>query len=201
MIIYQHIDELPIYNFDRFLATRNDNWFIKGFDGRQPLVKIDSPEAEIMEQWHKLIDDKNFASKLQKWAKIDNLITKYKAVHTLISVIASGFDNTEIAQECRTKLIVELNKWRFKMPLINSEIGDIQYLNKVQNDLEGIKNQIAILKTELKDDGKKEQISLYKQLAIIQISLEIPPINPRKLVTAQFGEYIKLMQEKHKKNE
>ena len=201
MIIYQHIDELPIYNFDRFLATKDNNWFIKGYDGRQKKVEIQSPETEIMEQWHELIEDKQFASKLQKWANIDNLITKYKSVHILVGVIGKGFENTDLAQECRMKLIIELNKWRFKMPLINSQIGDIQYLNKEQNDLEGIKNKIALLKSELKDDGKKEKISLYKQLSIIQMSLEIPAINPRKLVTAQFGEYIKLMQEKNKKHE
>jgi hypothetical protein len=86
------------------------------------------------------------------------------------------------------------------MPEINSVVGDIENLNRISSELQGIKNQIAILQNELKDDGKKENISLYKQLAIIQMGLEIAPINPRKVVVAQWIEYVKIMQEKAKQN-
>jgi hypothetical protein len=200
MKIYQSIDELPIYNFDRFLATQDNNWFLKNYDGRAKKVDIGNPEIEIMEQYYTALDDRNFQVKLQKWAKIDNLVTKYKIVSEIILVMYSGFDNSEVGQECRYKLIQELAKWRFKMPLINSVVGDIENLNRISTELQGIKNQIAILQSELKEDGKKENISLYKQLAIIQMGLEISPINPRKVVVAQWIEYVKLMQEKAKQN-
>jgi hypothetical protein len=153
-----------------------------------------------MEQYYNALQDRNFELKLQKWAKIDNLIAKYKAVAEIIFIMYAGFENTILGQELRFALIQELKAWRYKMPEINSVIGDIENLNRISSELQGIKNQIAILQNELKDDGKKENISLYKQLAIIQMGLEIAPINPRKVVVAQWIEYVKIMQEKAKQN-
>ena len=200
MKIYQSIDELPIYNFDRFLATQDNNWMLKDYDGRATRIDIGTPEIEIMEQYYNALQDRNFEVKLQKWAKIDNLIAKYKAVAEIIFIMYAGFENTILGQELRFALIQELKAWRYKMPEINSVIGDIENLNRISSELQGIKNQIAILQNELKDDGKKENISLYKQLAIIQMGLEIAPINPRKVVVAQWIEYVKIMQEKAKQN-
>jgi len=200
MKIFQSIDELPIYNFDRFLATQDNNWMLKDYDGRATRIDIGTPEIEIMEQYYNALQDRNFEVKLQKWAKIDNLIAKYKAVAEIIFIMYSGFEPTKLGQELRFSLIQELKAWRYKMPEINSVVGDIENLNRISSELQGIKNQIAILQNELKDDGKKENISLYKQLAIIQMGLEIAPINPRKVVVAQWIEYVKIMQEKAKQN-
>jgi hypothetical protein len=200
MKIYQSIDELPIYNFDRFLATQDNNWLLKNYDGRAKRIDIGTPEIEIMEQYYNALQDRSFELKLQKWAKIDNLIAKYKAVAEIIFIMYAGFEPTKLGQELRFALIQELKAWRYKMPEINSVVGDIENLNRISSELQGIKNQIAILQNELKDDGKKENISLYKQLAIIQMGLEIAPINPRKVVVAQWIEYVKIMQEKAKQN-
>jgi hypothetical protein len=200
MKIFQSIDELPIYNFDRFLATQDNNWLLKNYDGRAKRIDIGTPEIEIMEQYYNALQDRSFEVKLQKWAKIDNLIAKYKAVAEIIFIMYAGFENTILGQELRFALIQELKAWRYKMPEINSAVGDIENLNRISSELQGIKNQIAILQNELKDDGKKENISLYKQLAIIQMGLEIAPINPRKVVVAQWIEYVKIMQEKAKQN-
>jgi len=200
MKIFQSIDELPIYNFDRFLATQDNNWLLKDYDGRAKRIEIGNPEVEIMEQYYSALQDRSFELKLQKWAKIDNLIAKYKTVSEIIFIMFAGFENTILGQELRLSLIIELKEWRYKMPVVNSKVGDIENLNRISSDLQGIKNQIAILKNELKDDGKKENVSLYKQLAIIQMGLEIAPINPRKVVVAQWIEYVKIMQEKAKQN-
>jgi len=200
MKIFQSIDELPIYNFDRFLATQDNNWLLKDYDGRAKRIEIGNPEVEIMEQYYSALQDRSFELKLQKWAKIDNLIAKYKTVSEIIFIMFAGFENTILGQELRLSLIIELKEWRYKMPVVNSKVGDIENLNRISSDLQGIKNQIAILQNELKDDGKKENVSLYKQLAIIQMGLEIAPINPRKVVVAQWIEYVKIMQEKAKQN-
>ena len=201
MKIYQSIDELPLYNFDRFLATQNDNWFIDGFDGRQKIVKIESPEAKIMDEYYKAIDDKAFANKLQKWAKIDNLITKFKVVTSILEIMYKGFADTYAQQQMRFDLIQELAKWRYKMPTINTPLGDVEALNKIANDLKGIENQIAILKHELKDDSKQEQVKLFKQIAIVQMGLQLTfKIDPKTTVVSEWIEYVKLLQEKAKQN-
>jgi hypothetical protein len=33
--LYTSIDTLLLYNWDRYLATKDNNWFIIGYDGRQ----------------------------------------------------------------------------------------------------------------------------------------------------------------------
>jgi hypothetical protein len=40
-------------------------------------------EASIQDEYFKEINDNDFTKKLQKWAKIDNLITKYNYVTLL----------------------------------------------------------------------------------------------------------------------
>ena len=39
---YDSIEVLPLYNWDRYTTTRDNNWLIIDFNGRQP--KIDNEE-------------------------------------------------------------------------------------------------------------------------------------------------------------
>lgn len=200
--LYLNIDSLPLYNFDRYLATKDNNWFIVGYDGRQKKVDIpDNVEHDIMEQYYTAIDDRNFQLKIQKWAKIDNLITKYNIVLNIITIMWEGFPNTANGAEMRLKLINELKEWRFKMPIFNSISGDRENLERIATELQGVRNQIALLQSELKTDGKSESISLYKQLAIIQMSLKLSfRLDPKVVTVSEWVEYVKLMQEKAKRN-
>lgn len=36
---YDSIETLPLYNFDKYRNTKDLNWFIEGYDGRQTKTK------------------------------------------------------------------------------------------------------------------------------------------------------------------
>jgi hypothetical protein len=63
--------------------------FIIGYDGRQAKSTKDVlTQATIRrDEYFKEINDNDFTKKLQKWAKIDNLITKYNYVTLVLKTM------------------------------------------------------------------------------------------------------------------
>ena len=92
---YNTIHTLPLFNFDRYLATKDVNWFLIDYDGRQKRKESDQLnklESEIMEEYYVELDDKQFEAKLKKWAKIDDLQLKYNIpIRILILKLLAGF--------------------------------------------------------------------------------------------------------------
>lgn len=202
--LYESIDELILYNFDRYMATKDNNWFIIGYTGKEK--KIDSErltgvEDIILEEYFTAIDDRGFKNKLQTWAKIDNLVTKYTVVSSLIEVFSLGFELSKEGQEMRHKFIVMLEQYRFKMPVFNSPHGDLLECERILNELQGIKTQISILQSSLKEESKGDKVSLQRQLQIATIALSYPyRLNPKEITVSEWIEIGKLMEEKAKQN-
>lgn len=201
---YESIEDLVLYNFDRYMATKDNNWFIIGYSGRE--AKIDNEQLKeveeiILEEYFTAIDDRNFKNKLQTWAKIDNLITKYNVVNEMVKIFSNGFYLSIEGQEMRYKYIEMFKNYGFKIPLMNSISGDIEQCNIILHQLQGIKTQIALLQATLKEEGKQEKISLQRQLQIATIALSYPyRLNPKEITVAEWIEIGKLMQEKAKQN-
>jgi hypothetical protein len=65
-----HTDTLLLYNWDRYLATKDNNWFIIGYDGRQ--VKVQSDVLTQLEATTRRIfqrDDNDFTKKVTETIK------------------------------------------------------------------------------------------------------------------------------------
>ena len=80
---YSSIDNLTLYRWDRYVNTKDNNWFLVDYDGRQTKIssnELDSLEESIQDQYFKAIDDRSFSLKIQKWAKIGFLKQKYEVV-------------------------------------------------------------------------------------------------------------------------
>ena len=109
MNIYDSIETLPLYNWDKYLNTKDTNWFLVDFDGRQkkvdPLLGI---EIKIIDEYFKALDDRSLSIKLQKWAKIDNLITKYNIVNHLLDRLSIGFADMQL--DTRLLFVKELKE-------------------------------------------------------------------------------------------
>lgn len=201
---YESIEDLVLYNFDRYMATKDNNWFIIGYSGRE--TKIDNEqlkkvEERILEEYFTAIDDRGFKNKLQTWAKIDNLITKYNVVSEMVKIFSNGFDLSIEGQEIRYKYIEMFKNYGFKLPLMNSISGDIEQCNMILHQLQGIKTQISLLQSTLKEDGQHQKITLQRQLQIATIALSYPyRLNPKEITVAEWIEIGKLMQEKAKQN-
>ena len=200
---YSNIDNLTLYRWDRYVNTKDNNWFLVDYDGRQKKIssdELDKLEESIQDQYFTAIDDRSFSLKIQKWAKIGYLRQKYDVVDALLNRMWSGFGDDLQQQEVRFLIIKELRLWGFKFPELNSVVDDRELIINFRKSLEGIKTQIAIISNELVDDGKKESKNLYAQIVIAKSSLPNYEMNPRVMVLSEWIEICKIIQEIAKKN-
>lgn len=201
---YNTIHTLPLFNFDRYLATKDVNWFIIDYDGRQKRKESDQLkklESEIMEEYYVELDDKQFEAKLKKWAKIDDLQLKYNTINSVIVGFAYGFQNTIQGQELRMKYIELLKRYKIKFPVMSSPSEDVKELTKIRSQLENIKTQIKMIQDELKVEGKSQKHNLYKQLRIVSLALGQKDVaNPKEITVAQWIADCKLAKEISEQN-
>lgn len=199
---YESIETLPLYNFDKYRNTRDLNWFILGYDGREKKIQNDeltNIEKVILDEYFKAIDDRSFTNRLQKWAEIETLKLKYHVVKSLINRMWLGFGNEQM--ELRFLFIKELAKHGFKMPEINTIDGDSFELQRLNTACEGIKTRISLIDLELNKDAKVESTSLAKQLQIATIGLQYPyKLDPKNITVLEWIEICKLLEEKVKQN-
>lgn len=199
---YESIETLLLYNFDKYRNTKDSNWFIIGYDGREKKIQneqLQLIEKTILDEYFKAIDDRSFTNRLQKWAEIEALKLKYHVVKSLINRMWLGFGNEQM--ETRLLFIKELEKHGLKMPEINSIDGDAVELQRLNAGCEGIKTKIALIDLELNKDAKVESTSLAKQLQIATIGLQYPyRLNPKEITVLEWVEICKLLEEKSKQN-
>ena len=195
---YDSIETLPLYNFDKYRSTKDLNWFMIGYDGRQKKIinaELSNIEKTILDQYFKAIDDNSFINRLKKWGEIETLKTKYFVVKSLVNRLWLGFGDDDM--ETRLLMIKELKRHGFTIPEINTLEGDKEYLLLINSGVEGIKTQIHLIKKELVVEGRKETSSLIKQIQIVTIGLGYPhPLNARTLTVAEWIELTKILEEK-----
>lgn len=199
---YDTIETLPLYNFDKYRNTRDLNWFIVGYDGRDKKIQneqLQTIEKTILDEYFKAIDDRSFTNRLQKWSEIEVLKLKYHVVKSLINRMWLGFGNEQM--ETRLLFVKELAKHGFKMSEINTIDGDAIELTRLNTGCEGIKTKIALIELELNKDAKVDTTSLAKQLQIATIGLQYPyRLNPKEITVSEWIEICKLLEEKVKQN-
>jgi hypothetical protein len=196
---YDSIEILPLYNWDRYTTTRDNNWLIIDFNGRQPKIdneELTSLESKLQEEYFKAVDDRTFVKKLQKWAKIDNLRTRYNVIAMLCQRLWLGFGDMQM--ELRQQYIEIINKFGFNMPLINTVEGDAEEIALITNSMQNIKTQIEMLESELKTDEKKQTYSLNKQMVLVSLGLGLAyKIDAKQTTVSEWIELCKLLEEKN----
>jgi len=196
---YDSIEVLPLYNWDRYTTTRDNNWLIIDFNGRQPKIDNDeltALEGKLQEEYFKAVDDRTFTKKLQKWAKIDNLRTRYNVIAMLCQRLWLGFGDMQM--ELRQQYIEIINKFGFNMPLINTVEGDAEEIALITNSMQNIKTQIEMLESELKTDEKKQTYSLNKQMVLVSLGLGLAyKIDAKQTTVSEWIELTKLLEEKN----
>lgn len=199
---YDSIETLPLYNFDKYRSTKDLNWFIIGYDGRQKKVinaELSNIEKTILDQYFKAIDDNSFINRLKKWGEIETLKTRYFVVKSLVNRLWLGFGDDDM--ETRLLMIKELKRHGFSMPEINTLEGDREMLILINSGVEGIKTQIHLIEKELVVEGRKESYDLNKQLRILEIGLGYNyRINSKQITVKEWISECKLLEEKSKQN-
>lgn len=200
---YDSIEVLPLYNWDKYTTTRDNNWLIIDFNGRQPKISNDdltALESKLQEQYFKAVDDRTFTKKLQKWAKIDNLRTRYNVIAMLCQRLWLGFGDMQM--ELRQNYIEIINKFGFNMPLINTTEGDAEEIALITQSMQNIKTQIEMLESELKTDEKKQTYSLNKQMVLVSLGLGLAyKIDSKQTTVSEWIELCKLLEEKNAQQE
>jgi hypothetical protein len=196
---YESIEVLPLYNWDKYTTTRNNNWLIVDFNDKQPKTSNDdltALESKLQEEYFKAVDDRTFVKKLQKWAKIDNLRTRYNVIAMLCQRLWLGFGDMQM--ELRQQYIEIINKFGFNMPLINTIEGDAEEIALITNSAQNIKTQIEMLESELKTDEKKQTYKLNKQMILVSLGLGLPyKIDAKQTTVSEWIELTKLLEEKN----
>jgi len=196
---YDSIEVLPLYNWDKYTTTRDNNWLIIDFNGRQPKIDNDeltALEGKLQEEYFKAVDDRTFVKKLQKWAKIDNLLTRYNVIAMLCQRLWLGFGDMQM--ELRQNYIEIINKFGFNMPLINTVEGDAEEIALITNSMQNIKTQIEMLESELKTDEVKQTYSLNKQMVLVSLGLGLAyKIDAKQTTVSEWIELCKLLEEKN----
>jgi len=199
---YDSIETLPLYNFDKYRNTKDLNWFIISYDGRQTKQssnQLHEIEKVILDEYFKAIDDRSFTNRLQKWGEIEALKLKYHVVKSLINRMWLGFADSQM--ETRLLFVKELSKHGFKMSEVNTIDGDAIELQRLNTACEGIKTKITLIDIELNKDAKVDSVSLAKQLQIATIGLQYPyRLNPKEITVSEWIEICKLLEEKAKQN-
>jgi hypothetical protein len=196
---YDSIEVLPLYNWDRYTTTRDNNWLIIDFNGRQPKIdneELTALESKLQEEYFKAVDDRTFVKKLQKWAKIDNLRTRYNVIAMLCQRLWLGFGDMQM--ELRQQYIEIINKFGFNMPLINTVEGDAEEIALITQSMQNIKTQIEMLESELKTDEKKQTYSLNKQMVLVSLGLGLAyKIDAKQTTVSEWIELCHLLEEKN----
>lgn len=196
---YDSLEVLMLYNWEKYTTTRDNNWLIVGFNGRQPKISNDdltALEGKLQEDYFKAVDDRTFTKKLQKWAKIDNLRTRYNIIAMLCKRLWLGFGDCQM--ELRNQYIEIINKFGFNMPLINTVEGDAEEIAIITNSIQNIKTQIEMLESEMKTDAVVQKSSLNKQTVLVGLGLGLPyKINSKETSVMEWIELCRLLEEKN----
>lgn len=191
---------ISLHRWGQYQTTNDYNWFRneKDFDGRQPRIVskyLENIEEKLNNDYFELIDDKTYKDILQKRLKCSKVITRYVKIVSICNRFKMGFSQSE-AQK-RYEYIIALKKLGFEIPLINTEEGDEEEINKVIYQSEQLKNQISILSKDLQTETSNIKTSLEKQLIQVCLSLETKILKTRDISVIEFIEMTKILQEKH----
>lgn len=197
---YSSLEDLTLYRWDKYSQTKDNNWFLVDYDGREKKLiseELKALESKLIDDYFTLVDDRSFYLKIQKWAEIDALRTKYHVVGLLLERMKKGFADWQ--QENRYFIITELKAWGFKYPDLNSVHEDNELTAMYMTALQGISTQIGILSNELKDDGVKNQKSIHRQVVFVEKILKLS-INEKEISVCKWIAYLEEIKEMAKQN-
>lgn len=154
---YHSIENLPVYNWDKYISSRDLKWFVKNIDCHSVGKYSISSEIEIkfLDEYFIAKNDETFSLMLQKYAKIANLKLIYNVVCSMIRRMLMSLESEflKLEPEIRYSFIKELNSFGFSIPKYNSTEGDKEELMRIDNEKESIKDEIRMLENELIANG------------------------------------------------
>lgn len=180
------LDLVSAFAWSKMQEENDVNWLRDGYDGRQKKIKdvrLDEIRKKLEDEAFKIMDDYNFNEILHKRLLIYDYSSKYDVVKMILQRMWLGFGDNQM--ESRLIFIKQLKQLGFKMKELNSVMRDKEELERLFQQVEGIKTKIKILIDEIKSEGKQVTRSLNKEMITVGKIVECGyMLDPKKISQA-----------------
>lgn len=187
---FESLDDLWLYNLNKYFETNDANWFIDGYTGKEKKIdrmQLEAIELKLTEDYYEKTGDRSMELRLNIVARIDQLQTKYTVCKALLDVMWKGFGNSEEEMTMRYRYIQELGKWGYKIPIIALPEEEKEILLQIDQLLDGIETEIHIQHEKLKKKRKGDAISFERMLIITEKGLGLQRrIDPKQTTTSEW---------------
>lgn len=185
--IYRKCEELPLWNFQKYLETNDLKYFTKNL---KECKGLDIVMNDIFAEYVQLSGNTTIISRFYKIHKLMKLEGKYNCIMLLLK---SLYNYDAISIDKFNELIAELEKWNYK---INRNSDVFEQLEVISKRVQHLKTQIEVLDIELKKEDNKESQTIEKQLIIIGKTLELKyKLNSKEITLTEWVELNKLAYE------
>jgi len=182
--IYKKCDEMPLWNFQKYLETNDLKYFTKELKEVKGLYLVMNDFfAEYLE-----LTQNN--SVYQRFGKIYKLL-KLEGKYNCVSLILKSLYNYDKGLNIDTfhALTWELEKWHYKIDRSKDIFAQIESINQ---RLQNVKTQIEVLQLELKKDDQQESQSIESQLISVSRILELKyKLDSKEITVKEWVEYQK----------
>jgi len=182
--IYKKCDEMPLWNFQKYLETNDLKYFTKELKEVKGLYLVMNDFfAEYLE-----LTQNN--SVYQRFGKIYKLL-KLEGKYNCVSLILKSLYNYDKGLNIDTfhALTWELEKWHYKIDRSKDIFSQIESINQ---RLQNVKTQIEVLQLELKKDDQQESQSIESQLISVSRILELKyKLDAKEITVKEWVEYQK----------
>ena len=182
--IYRKCDEMPLWNFQKYLETNELKYFTKEL---KEVKGLDIVMNDFFIEYLELTKNNSVYRKFSNIYKLMKLEGKYKC----IVLLTNSLYNYDIKYGIDTfnNLVAELDKWGYKIDVKGDIFEQLETINQRNRVLE---TQINALQIELKKEDKEESQSIEAQLISVSRILELNyKLNAKDITVTEWVEFQK----------
>jgi len=163
--IYKKCDEMPLWNFQKYLETNELKYFTKELKEVKNLHLVMN---DFFVEYLELTQNNAVYQRFSKIYKLLKLEGKFNCVTLILKSLYNYDKGLDI--EMFHQLTWELEKWHYRIDRSKDIFSQIESINQ---RLQNVKTQIEVLQLELKKDDQQESQSIESQLISVSRILEL----------------------------
>jgi len=182
--IYKKCNEMPLWNFQKYLETNELKYFTKEL---KAVKGLDIVMNEFFIEYLELTQNNTVYLRFSKMHKLLKLQGKYNCVSLILKSLYH-YDKG-LSMDMFHALVWELEKWQCKIDKSKDIFEQIENINQ---RLQNLKTQIETIEVELKKDDNNESQSIESQLISVSRILELKyKLDAKDITVAEWVEYQK----------
>lgn len=179
---YRKCDEMPLWNFNKYLKTNDLKYFTKEFKEHKDLQDI---MTDFFGEYLELTKNQSVVNRFGVMHKIMLLRIKYDTVTIILKALWNYPKDMPI--EGFKELISALEKWNYR---IDKEKDPFKQFEQIHNRLQGILTKIELLEDEITKEDVKESKTIESQMLSVSRILELR-INAKEITVSEWVEMCK----------